>query len=165
MSSNSTDNHQQHLDGKDDEDHNMGSIKDAGMTLQKEGEVPFLKRCMQHLHKQLQTVKQLFTKLKGSQLDIPAEAVRLNSIRDDDKCLPEDTELEDELQELEIPGMVPLQSGELTSYQKVVHQIKGQLLGTEPHILQEIFQILAPYENDVFERATCQGHHQQELWT
>jgi hypothetical protein len=49
-------------------------------------------------------------------------------------------------------GMVPLHPGELTSYQKVVHQIKGHLFGTEPYILEEIFQILAPYEDDVFEQ-------------
>ena len=56
------------------------------MTLQKEVEVPFLKRCMKHLQKQLQTVEQLFTNLNGSQQDIPTETVMLNSIRDDDKC-------------------------------------------------------------------------------
>ena len=32
----------------------------------------------------------------------------VNSIRDDDKFLPEDTQLEAELEELETPVMVPL---------------------------------------------------------
>ena len=113
--------------------------------------MPDRQTAWQHLckqiHKQVHAFKGLFTRSDTNNLRTD-ETHSLHSMRDDDKFLPEDADLE----EIDIPGMVALEPGELTSFQKVIHQITKQLVDSEKHVLDQVKRTLAPYEADVFEQ-------------